>query len=145
MHSAEQALLTQAVADHPPVLVVRLLRYRLGADGAHAQRLGHLVSYGESLRIGTAIYQLQASIQHLPGQDRQRADSGHYVTYARRGGVWYCFNDSSVSRVTFADVPQRDTYMLVYLRTDQPAPHEVSALSTVCITDSQQAWCRHSC
>ncbi len=73
-------------------------------------------------------FNLMSVVRHIG-----HADGGHFVTYRRlptpldaadtgrggtSGGVWVCANDSTVERVSQAEVLDTEAYMLFYLRAD---------------------------
>lgn len=61
-------------------------------------------------------YSLYALIVH-EGSTQQL---GHYYACAKVSRYWYCFNDSSVRPVHWADVSRQGAYILFYLRTRPP-------------------------
>ncbi|KAJ5072748.1 ubiquitinyl hydrolase 1 [Anaeramoeba ignava] len=62
-------------------------------------------------------YNLYSVIVHL-GQDRK---SGHFITYSKRGEVWFELNDSNVSHVSQETVSESQAYILFY----QKIPSEI--------------------
>lgn len=58
----------------------------------------------------TCMYELASVIVH-----KGKIDSGHYVSYARKGGDWFLFDDSKVVLASEADVLRAEAYLLVYV------------------------------
>ncbi|KKY14673.1 putative ubiquitin carboxyl-terminal hydrolase 22 [Diplodia seriata] len=58
----------------------------------------------------TCMYELASVIVH-----KGNIDSGHYVSYARKGGDWFLFDDSKVVLASEADVLRAEAYLLVYV------------------------------
>ncbi|KAG5182986.1 hypothetical protein JKP88DRAFT_241264 [Tribonema minus] len=79
----------------PEMAVVTLKRTRY--DGVRAVKVNSLMQLEETVCIGDAIYELVCMVAH----QGTAAAYGHYVTYAKLGGLWYKFNNLS-SRVTNA-------------------------------------------
>ncbi|KAG5183888.1 hypothetical protein JKP88DRAFT_255610 [Tribonema minus] len=79
----------------PEVAVVTLKRTQY--DGVRAVKVNSLMQLEETVCIGDAIYELVCMVAH----QGTAAAYGHYVTYAKLGGLWYKFNNLS-SRVTNA-------------------------------------------
>jgi len=61
---------------------------------------------------GPTKYHLVSFVSHLG----QRPDQGHYVTHAKKGGVWYLFNDRKVA--VSADPPFDLGFIYFYVRED---------------------------
>jgi hypothetical protein len=57
------------------------------------------------------IYDLFALVQHSG-----ELGSGHYISFVKCGGYWFCFNDALISGVLEEDVINRQAYMLFYQR-----------------------------
>lgn len=62
------------------------------------------------LPIPTCMYELASVIVH-----KGKIDSGHYVSYARKNGDWFLFDDSKVVLASEADVLRAEAYLLVYV------------------------------
>ncbi|KAK7732130.1 hypothetical protein SLS57_001110 [Botryosphaeria dothidea] len=58
----------------------------------------------------TCMYELASVIVH-----KGKIDSGHYVSYSRKGGDWFLFDDSKVVLASEADVLRAEAYLLVYV------------------------------
>jgi ubiquitin carboxyl-terminal hydrolase 4/11 len=59
------------------------------------------------------LYELYAVSNHYGG-----LGGGHYTAYAKNGGKWYDFNDSSVRGCNEGSVGGSGAYMLFYKRKD---------------------------
>ncbi|KAI5808534.1 hypothetical protein DFH27DRAFT_229506 [Peziza echinospora] len=57
-------------------------------------------------------YRMVASIAH----EGDRADGGHYLTYANRNNIWWQLNDDKARQVTTEDVRKSNAYLLFYER-----------------------------
>lgn len=60
------------------------------------------------------IYDLYAVSNHYGG-----LGGGHYTAYAKNGGSWFDFNDSSVREVSKESIQGSSAYILFYSRRDQ--------------------------
>jgi len=63
--------------------------------------------------VGCTEYDLVSFVSHLG----RTPDSGHYVTHAKKDGVWYLFNDNKVA--VSADPPKDLGFIYFYVRKDQ--------------------------
>ncbi|EOD45051.1 putative ubiquitin carboxyl-terminal hydrolase protein [Neofusicoccum parvum UCRNP2] len=64
----------------------------------------------KALPTPTCMYELASVIVH-----KGKIDSGHYVSYSRKGGDWFLFDDSKVVLASEADVLRAEAYLLVYV------------------------------
>lgn len=73
-----------------------------------------LKSAQRSHRVGNKahMYDLAAAVVH----HGSGAGSGHYIAYARHEGIWYNFNDSTVSPTTEDSIVHCKGYILFYTR-----------------------------
>lgn len=62
------------------------------------------------IQTPTCMYELASVIVH-----KGKIDSGHYVSYSRKGGDWFLFDDSKVVLASEADVLRAEAYLLVYV------------------------------
>lgn len=69
----------------------------------------------EDLKEGHAHYELASFVKHSGGS----VDSGHYVSYARRGNKWFLCNDSKITFVMTKDVPFDEAAILCYKRSNE--------------------------
>ncbi|KAF2144405.1 uncharacterized protein K452DRAFT_325014 [Aplosporella prunicola CBS 121167] len=58
----------------------------------------------------TCPYELASVIVH-----KGKIDSGHYVSYSRKGSDWFLFDDSKVVLASEADVLRAEAYLLTYV------------------------------
>ena len=70
----------------------------------------------EIMETEDAIYDLFAISNHSGG-----LDGGHYYCYAKNplNNFWYCFNDSSVRRLSTESLCTSGAYMLFYERREE--------------------------
>ena len=70
----------------------------------------------ERMQTEGAIYDLFAISNHSGG-----LDGGHYYCYAKNplNNFWYCFNDSSVRRLSLESLCISGAYMLFYERREE--------------------------
>lgn len=54
-------------------------------------------------------YELFAMTVHVGNPE-----SGHYVAYAKRDHVWYCFNDEHFLKVSEEEALRQEAYLLFY-------------------------------
>lgn len=59
------------------------------------------------------VYELYAVSNHYGG-----LGGGHYTAYAKNGGKWHDFNDSSVHKCSEGSIGGSGAYMLFYKRKD---------------------------
>jgi ubiquitin C-terminal hydrolase len=45
-------------------------------------------------------------------------EDGHYTSYVRQGGLWWCCNDGSVSPITLEKALNEQAYILFYERAE---------------------------
>lgn len=93
----------------PNYLIIHFKRFK----NQHHKICG-LVNYNEHLSISTAVqgqanFELYSKIKHFGV-----ISGGHYIAEAKKNGIWYNFNDSSVSQTNFCS--SSDTYLLFYKR-----------------------------
>jgi len=43
-----------------------------------------------------------------------QVNSGHYVSYSKRGDDWYLFDDENTRKVSAKDVSLKEAYILLY-------------------------------
>lgn len=94
------------IIDCPKVLIVHLLRF----DGGY-RKDNRGVDVDEEISMGGKLYEVVGLVCHTGV-----LNSGHYISYAKRSGGWYCFDDSVVSKVS--DVPFKNSngYLIFYQR-----------------------------
>ncbi|KAF2087166.1 cysteine proteinase [Saccharata proteae CBS 121410] len=116
----------------PPVLPIHLKRFE--THKSSSQKLETRISFPLSLDLypyttrhkhlpkpkpsdppttippPTCIYELSSVIVH-----KGKIDSGHYVSYSRKGGEWFLFDDSKVVLANERDVLGAEAYLLVYV------------------------------
>jgi len=89
-----------------------------------------------------SMYELEAVIVHIG----PTLYSGHYITYCKSKGNWWCCNDSSVSSMHTAELPEqaRDFgYVYYYKQTNK---YELSILypRAICTPFVEPVECEHS-
>lgn len=102
----------------PPALCLQLMR--IGADG---KKLLHTVKYDDlltikehnspddgTMSISSLTYKLVTLVVHI-GSER---GSGHYLSYIRRNGKWYCADDTNVNQSSSLDALSQQAYLLFY-------------------------------
>ncbi|GIY84997.1 ubiquitin carboxyl-terminal hydrolase 15 [Caerostris extrusa] len=72
---------------------------------------------------GPATYDLIAVANHYGGMG-----GGHYTAYGKNTGtgLWYYFDDSSVTQSSEENVVSKAAYVLVYMRRDSILSHHAS-------------------
>lgn len=70
------------------------------------------------------VYLLRSIIVYLG-----TGDSGHYIAYISKDGIWYLFNDKIVRKASLAEVLKQNAYMLFY---DGLAKVPLSQVGTLC-------------
>lgn len=65
-------------------------------------------------------YELEFFISHLGNS----VNSGHYISYARKKGQWFCMNDSSVTAISReeAEKAAKSAYIFRYAKTENDQP-----------------------
>jgi len=122
------------LASSPPYLVIGLKRFRHGFFG----KVNQLIEFGEQLNLRpylspaarekSASYQLYGVVVHL--DKFNIASYGHYITFIKAGGRWYCADDAKVEEVPTSQVLEQRAYLLFYRRTmllSDEAPSQLSS------------------
>ncbi len=120
------------ISEAPNVLTMTLKRFgaRQNAQGRfEATKDKHHVAIPERLdltpymhpdhRNGNNLYNLYGMVIHMGNS----AQTGHYISYVKKNGVWYRFDDSTVTAVTTQHVLQQygnETPYVVFFEKEQP-------------------------
>ena len=95
----------------PDVLAIHLKRFSSDAEAKTARKVGTSVTFERNLEVGGVQYALTGFVSH----EGNSANSGHYTAVCRAGGLWYTFDDKTVTahRPSFAD-HYTGAYLLFY-------------------------------
>lgn len=118
-----EVVYTLTLSHAPAVFMIVLARYR--ADPSGAFKIATQVDFPEAFAATTTAadgeqrqhnYSLMASINHCG----TTLNSGHYIAYAKERGMWYRFDDATVTQVQdirhVVSYGQFDPYILFYER-----------------------------
>lgn len=122
----KEAKMYMTITELPEVMILHIARfgnrwfglgkiyYQLSFPELDADFSG-LVS--NDINIGTCTYSLYATTNHSGTMN-----TGHYVSYARKGSKWFLFDDQNVSEVTREEVLTSQAFLLYYCKN---VPEEV--------------------
>lgn len=94
------------IIEYPKVSIIHLLRF----DGGY-RKDNRGVDVGKEIYMGDSLYEVVGLVCHTGV-----LNSGHYISYAMRAGGWYCFDDSTVSKVTDVPLKNSNAYLIFYQR-----------------------------
>jgi uncharacterized UBP type Zn finger protein len=89
----------------PPFIPVFIQRFY--GNGSKNKRA---IEISEYIEISSVIYRLQSTIQHTGESSR----SGHYISFVRKGDVWFKADDSIIQRSTISEISKEDTSCAIY-------------------------------
>ncbi|EPR79964.1 Ubiquitin carboxyl-terminal hydrolase [Spraguea lophii 42_110] len=92
---------------YPKFLIITLKRFTYEYS---MEKLNDLVDFQEWFTMENINYKLRSVCNHI----ELGFGSGHYTTYSKREGDWYCFNDSVVSKLK--EMKKENAYILFYER-----------------------------
>jgi len=72
--------------------------------------LANYLTKGKENSVGNTLYELFALVIHIGAS----CNSGHYISYVKRGNIWFLCNDSRVSAVSEKQVLKQNPYMIFY-------------------------------
>ena len=105
-----QALKSFSIAHPPNYLVLQVKRFRQ-APSPH--KLNFFIRYRRRMTVSAqqkdCYYELLAVGVHIGS-----INSGHYVAYVKKSRTWYCFDDSTCSKVPIKCILGQQAYLLVY-------------------------------
>ncbi|KAK0423668.1 hypothetical protein QR680_008265 [Steinernema hermaphroditum] len=84
----------------------------LAEDGSSNDSYGSFGAVGATRQPYQYVYSLFSIICHRG----QLARHGHYLSYGKTGGDWYCFNDTRVRPCTESEIMRQKPYILFYRR-----------------------------
>lgn len=107
------------IAKLPPILTIQLKRFEhFNGQGSkidsHVQiplvlSMEDYVTEKSSMLGNGGTYQLFGIVVHIGS-----VNTGHYIAYVKKDGMWFKFDDSTVTRVTQEDVLSVRAYLLFY-------------------------------
>ncbi|KAK7528092.1 ubiquitin carboxyl-terminal hydrolase 2 [Phyllosticta citriasiana] len=80
------------------------------ASSSPSKGSSKIVAHDPNVRHPTVLYDLSSVIVH-----KGKLDSGHYVSFSRKGSEWFMFDDSKVVYASEADVLRAEAYILIYV------------------------------
>lgn len=106
---------TATISVLPQILILHINR---SVFGSYATRNAIDVTYTEKTSIQGVEYELRSFVTHQGSHDR-----GHYISYRRQAGKWYCISDETVRSLDIETVLDMggSTFLMFYERVDQEA------------------------
>jgi len=116
----------------PNILTIQLKRFKFGFGGFGGKggKINKSISFPERLNIKqfqsqpteNSNYRLYAVLVH----SGHSINSGHYYCYIKNSiDIWYCMNDSSVTKSSINNVLKQEAYILFYARDVSSIPKQI--------------------
>ena len=93
----------------PNIIMVHLKRFKWTNGRLH--KLNSLVECPMTITFASEDFDLIATISHVGS-----VNSGHYVAFGKREGVWFKFNDEYVERCNDSEIISRNSYLIFYVK-----------------------------
>ncbi|KAF9763796.1 Ubiquitin carboxyl-terminal hydrolase 23 [Nosema granulosis] len=94
------------VEDSPQILVIHIKRFKFITT---VTKINNRIEIQEQIEMVNVKYNLVGFVQH-----RGSIEHGHYVSYMLLDREWYEFDDNSVRKMMYKNVPFQDSYLLFF-------------------------------
>jgi ubiquitin C-terminal hydrolase len=114
-----------AIRSLPRHLIIQLNRFEYQVASLRRYKITSPYDFGFEQTIQDQKYILSGVIAH-----HGNVDGGHYVSYVRDEGKWFCFNDRVVQEVTekvLVNESTHDGYVLFYRMAGDQQPEKIAA------------------
>ena len=100
------------VSHYPVILIINLLRFRLGVKISDKVRFKQHLSLRD---IPNSVHpDLQYRLISIVVHRGERLESGHYVSYFKQGNEWKEADDRNITTVTWPQVKEKQAFLLFY-------------------------------